>query len=107
MKEAKEETGVNDIHPYNDDILGIDVIYVYNHIKHEAYVPDHLHLNVTYLMIASETETPQARAGENTDVKWFKLEEALDHITEDRMRPVYTKLFHNVLQLRQEKTDSQ
>lgn len=97
IKEAKEETGIEDIVPVSDDILGIDVIYVFHHIKNGSYVPDHLHLNVTYLLIASETETPTPREGENTSVRWFGLEEALNHITEDRMRPIYEKLFRKVI----------
>jgi 8-oxo-dGTP pyrophosphatase MutT (NUDIX family) len=96
IKEAQEETGISNIVPYTDDIIGIDVIYVFHHIKNGTYVPDHLHLNVTYLLIASEDETPTPREGENTSVRWFELGDALNHITEERMRPIYQKLFRKV-----------
>lgn len=103
IKEAKEETGLTSIYPYNEDILGIDVIYVFNHIKYGQYISDHLHLNVTYLMIGDETETPQAKPDENSDVKWFPMEEAIDHITEPRMVPVYQKLFNKVQAIKQKR----
>lgn len=97
IKEAQEETGIMDIVPFSDEIIGVDVIYVSHHIKHGAFVPDHLHLNVTYLLIASEDETPTPKEGENTSVKWFLLDDALNHITEERMKPIYQKLFRKVI----------
>lgn len=99
IKEAKEETGVVNIKPYNEDIIGIDSIYVYNHIKNGKYVSDHIHMNVTYLLVASEQETLIIKADENSGVKWFDLEEALEIIDEPRMRPIYTKYFNYVKSL--------
>ncbi len=96
LKEAKEETGINNIKAFSKDIIGVDVIHVTNHYKRGEYVPDHLHLNVTYLLIASEAEMPKAREGENSDVKWFPIDTALDVITEERMLAVYKKLFEKV-----------
>ncbi len=93
IKEAKEETGVKNIYPYSEEILGIDAIYVKNHIKKGEYISDHLHLNVTYLLIASESDKLISKPDENSGVKWFGLEEALNNITEDRMKPIYKKLF--------------
>ncbi len=92
IKEAKEETGVKNIYPYSEEILGIDVIYVKNHIKKGEYIPDHLHLNVTYLLIASELDELISKPDENSGVKWFDLEKVFDYITEDRMKPIYKKL---------------
>lgn len=103
IQEAKEETGIQDIRPATTDIIGVDVIHVTNHIKHGAYVPDHLHLNVTHLLIASEQETPTVNPREHSDVRWFTLEAALEVITEERMRPVYEKLFARVRSYRNKK----
>ncbi|MBI9010118.1 MAG: NUDIX hydrolase [Tenericutes bacterium] len=99
IKEAKEETGITNIEPYNDSIIGLDCIYVYNHIKKGAYVSDHLHMNLTYLLIASESEKLSIKEDENSGVKWFKLEEALEVIEEPRMKPIYTKYFNYVKSL--------
>ncbi len=43
LKEAKEETGIETVRAYDDNIFAIDTIFVENHIKHGVYVPDHLH----------------------------------------------------------------
>ncbi|MCF7926582.1 MAG: NUDIX hydrolase [Candidatus Izimaplasma sp.] len=100
LKEAKEETGVTKIHPFTDDILMIDVIYVENHIKHHTYVPDHLHLNVTYLLVANETEKPSAKKDENSAVKWFNIEDVLAFVDEPRMIPIYKKAFEKIERLK-------
>jgi 8-oxo-dGTP pyrophosphatase MutT (NUDIX family) len=96
IKEAKEETGIQQIYPYTNDIIGVDVIHVSNHYKNGLFVSDHLHLNITYLLIASETETPIARIEENSDVRWFDIKDVLDYVTEDRMKVVYQKLFKKI-----------
>lgn len=93
IREAQEETGVTNIYPLNEDIQGIDTIYVPNHIKNGHYVPDHIHMNLTYFLIGDETETVVIKKDENSGVQWFTLEEALTIMEEPRMRPIYEKLF--------------
>lgn len=96
IKEAHEETGLTNIRAYSEDILGIDIIHVTNHIKNGAFVSDHLHLNITYLLIADETETLQVNPEEHSAIKWFLIDEVFDVVEEDRMVPVYTKLFDKI-----------
>lgn len=98
IKEAKEETGVINVYPYNEEILGIDIIHVSNHIKNGLFVSDHLHLNVTYLLIADDQDELEISHQENSDVRWFKLSEVLDYVSEDRMKPLYQKLFDKALE---------
>jgi 8-oxo-dGTP pyrophosphatase MutT (NUDIX family) len=50
IKEAKEETGVNNIYPIFNDIFSLDILPVFGHIKKGKYVSSHLHMNVTYLL---------------------------------------------------------
>lgn len=99
IKEAKEETGVVNIKPYNEEIIGLDSIYVYNHIKNGKFVSDHIHMNITYLLVVSETETLTIKEDENSGVQWFDLEEALEVINEPRMKPIYIKYFNYVKSL--------
>ncbi|PKK86726.1 MAG: NUDIX hydrolase, partial [Tenericutes bacterium HGW-Tenericutes-8] len=73
-------------------ILGIDVIYVENHIKNGKFVGDHLHLNATYLLVADENEKLIVKEDENSGVKWFYINEVNDHVTEERIKTVYNKL---------------
>ncbi len=100
INEAKEETGVNRITPYSDEIFTIDVIYVKNHIKHQKYVPDHLHLNVTFLLIADESEELMIKHDENSGVKWFHIDDVLSNVSEERMIYVYQKAFDEIMKIR-------
>jgi len=96
VREAKEETGLTTIRPFHEDIFTIDVIYVHNHIKKGQYVPDHLHLNATYLLIADDDEMPYANPDEHQDVKWFDINHVMEMVSEDRMKPVYEKAFKHI-----------
>lgn len=93
IKEAKEETGIKEVKVLNHDIFMIDVIYVANHIKKGVYVPDHLHLNVTYLLEASEDEILEVKHDENQAVAWIELKDVFSKISEPRMIPIYQKAF--------------
>ena len=99
IKEAMEETGIKDVYPYDKDIFTIDVIYVPNHIKHGVYVPDHLHLNASFLLVADENQALTISEHENSGVQWFDLDDVFHHISEPRMIPVYQKAFHEIMKL--------
>jgi 8-oxo-dGTP pyrophosphatase MutT (NUDIX family) len=103
IKEAKEETGIEDIQPVNEEILMMDIIHVTNHIKHGQYVGDHLHLNVTYLLKASEDEQLKHNPSENSDVRWFLIDECLEYVDEERMIPIYQKAFKEIKKIRNRK----
>lgn len=92
-REAAEETGVTDIRAVTEDIFSIEILTVDGHEKRGAYVPSHLHLNVTYLLEADEEEVLRVKPDENSGVKWFSLEEALKACTEPWMiERIYKKL---------------
>jgi 8-oxo-dGTP pyrophosphatase MutT (NUDIX family) len=93
IEEAKEETGISLVRPFQEDIFTLDVIYVPNHIKKGTYVPDHLHLNATFLLIAPQSQTLVIKPDENQGVQWFMMDDVLNHVTEPRMKPVYQKAF--------------
>jgi 8-oxo-dGTP pyrophosphatase MutT (NUDIX family) len=96
IKEAIEETGVTGLTPYSEEIFMLDVIHVTNHLKKGKIVGDHLHLNVTYLLVGDEAQTPQHKPDENSGVRWFTFAEALDHVSEARMKPIYRKAFEAI-----------
>jgi len=100
LREAKEETGVENIRPYSDDVFMLDVIYVQHHVKRGRFVSDHLHLNVTYLLIADETDNLRIKHDENAGVRWFPIDAVLDHVGEERMKPVYGKAFDAIRRIR-------
>jgi ADP-ribose pyrophosphatase YjhB (NUDIX family) len=96
ITEAKEETGLKTIEPYSKDLLMIDSIYVQNHIKHGKFVPDHLHLNGTYLLIGNDRDELSIKHDENSGVRWFRIEEILDYVSEPRMIPIYEKAIRSI-----------
>ena len=92
LKEAQEETGVHAV-PLDDKIYSIEILNVNGHEKRGIYVPSHLHLNVTYLLEADETEAIRAKEDENSGVGWFGLDEALEKCSEPWMvARIYSKL---------------
>lgn len=92
-REAAEETGVTDIKAVTEDIFSVEILTVDGHDKRGVYVPSHLHLNVTYLLEADEEEVLRVKPDENSGVKWFSLEGALEACTEPWMiERIYTKL---------------
>lgn len=77
LKEAKEESGIHNPRPVAEDIYSLEALTVDGHIKRGVYVSSHIHLNVTYLLEADESEELHIKADENSGVAWFGLEEAV------------------------------
>ena len=93
LREVREETGVKNPRPVSEDIYSVEVLTVDGHEKHGEYVPSHLHMNVTYLLEADESETLHICREENSGVAWFSLEEALAASTEPWfVERIYKKL---------------
>ena len=93
LKEVREETGVKSARLVSDEIYSLEVLTVDGHEKHGAYVPSHLHMNVTYLIEADEHDPLTVCEAENSGVQWFTLEGALNASTEPWfVRRIYTKL---------------
>ena len=103
LKETTEETGLTRLSFYSQDVFMLDTIYVPNHIKHEKHVSDHLHLNVTYLLIADESEPLLHSEEEHQGMKWFDITEVLDYVKEPRMIPIYQKAFAKIKLIKEKK----
>lgn len=100
LKEAKEETGINNVKPLLNSPVSLENIYVPNHIKNGVFVGDHIHMNLTYFLVADEEEKLRIKEDENSGVKWFDINDVLNHVTEDRMLYIYNKLFKVLKELR-------
>lgn len=92
LKEAKEETGIAFFEEIKDEPISLDVITVNNHIKNGEYIPDHLHLNVTFGLVTSEKQIFTYNQKEHSGLQWFGVDEYLDHVKEERMKPIYQKI---------------
>ena len=93
VREAREESGITNVAPVTKDIYSIEVLTVDGHIKRGKYVSSHLHLNVTYLLEADESEHIAAKPDENSAVRWIKFDEINEKSTEQWFKDnIYKKL---------------
>ena len=100
LREVREETGVQRLHPVTEEIYSLEVLTVDGHEKHGKYVPSHLHLNLTYLLEAEENQPLRVCEEENTGVAWFALADALAASTEPWfVERIYKKLNEKLLYL--------
>ena len=58
VREVKEESGIEEVKLLSDQPFSLEILSVDGHVKRGKYVTAHLHLNVTYLMEASESGNP-------------------------------------------------
>lgn len=93
LREVREESGTEKVRPLSDDIFSLEVLTVDGHVKRGQYVSSHLHLNITYLLEASEEESLKIKPDENSGVAWFGLREAVEASSEPWFREhIYKKL---------------
>lgn len=99
IKEAKEETGIQNVYPVSDEILSLDVLTVDGHIKRGKYVSSHLHLSVAYLLEADENDDLIINTEETSGVKWIPINEIHLYSSEPYMVNVYNKFNEKIKNL--------
>ncbi len=93
LREVREESGIHDVRPFCDEIFSVEVLTVDGHVKKGEYVSSHLHLNVTYLLIADSGQSIHNKPDENKAVSWFAPEEVYVKSTEPWfIEHIYRKL---------------
>ena len=93
LREVREESGIVRVRPLSPEIFSMEALTVDGHVKRGEYVSSHLHLNFTYLLEADEDQPLRAKADENSNVRWFSLDDAIAASTEPWFQArVYTKL---------------
>ena len=97
LREVREETGAESARLVSPALLSLESLTVDGHVKRGEYLHSHLHLNLTYLIEADESEPLRVKPDENSGVRWFTPEEALAACTEPWMAEhVYRKLIDAV-----------
>lgn len=93
LKEATEESGIENFKVLSDGLFSIEIAGVDPHIRRGEFVPSHLHLNCTYLLEADDNAELKINEDENSGVKWIDIDKVLDVIdkSEKKMIPIYTK----------------
>lgn len=101
LREVKEETGIEYVKPIQNNPFSVEIACVNGHIKRGKYVSSHVHLNVTYLLEADESEELKVKEDENSGVKWVDIDKAVELSNEDWMRyNIYQKLNDKVKKLK-------
>lgn len=92
LKEAQEETGLENLKLLSEEIYGLQILTVDSHIKKGKFVPSHLHLDCCFLLEADENEPLKIKEDENSGVKWIDIDKAIEITKEEKMKPIYKKL---------------
>ena len=103
LREVCEESGITRVRPASEEIFSLEILTVDGHEKRGRYVPYHLHLNVTYLLIADEDDVLRIKPDENSGVKWFTPKGAVEASSEPWFRThIYTKLNEKLLRFQEQ-----
>lgn len=92
LKEAREETGVKHFRFLSELPQALDIIPVWPHYKNGKPISAHLHLNLTYLLIADEAEQLTIKEDENSAVGWIPVAKLKQYCSEPSILPIYQKL---------------
>ena len=96
MREIQEESGVSMIKAVQEDAISLDILTTNGHRKKGKYVSSHLHLNISYYIIANEHEPLYIKPDENSGVKWIPVDELEKYVTEPDMMVIYKKILHKI-----------
>lgn len=92
LREAQEETGLAELTPQTGKIVSLDILSVEGHQKRGRYVCPHMHLSVSYVLIADPDAPLRIKPDENSGVAWFPLDKLEEICSEPMMLPVYRKI---------------
>ena len=92
LREAREETGIRTLTPLHDGPASVEVLPVWAHVRRGAWVPSHLHLNVSFLFEADEREPLRIAEDENSAVGWIPVAQLAQYVSEPTMLPIYERL---------------
>ncbi len=93
IREVQEEGGITDVRPVSENIYSVEILTVDGHVKKGKYVSSHLHLNITYLLEADPLEQTHIKEDENSGVRWYQKDEAVQASSEVWFREhIYSKL---------------
>lgn len=95
LREVKEETGIQAC-PVSEQPISIEQLTVLGHMKKGAYVSEHLHMNVTYLVEADDQLPLTICEDENSDVAWLPIAQLHEKCKELHMIPIYDKIINRL-----------
>jgi len=96
FKEAMEETGIRDFQLLGQVPISIEILPVFNHLKNNKDIGNHLHLNVTYLLETSEENPFIVNSDENSAIAWLPINQLIHYCNEPHMLKIYDKIIQRV-----------
>lgn len=90
LREAREETGIEDVepHPRWPGLVDVDV----HRIPAADGMPEHLHLDLRYLLVADPQAEPSAPQEEAHRIRWFTLDETRELALDDGLQRLLWKV---------------
>lgn len=92
LKEASEETGLKNLRPLSKNLMSLDILPVWGHMKKKAYISAHLHLNGTFILIGDPDEPLVMNEEETEGLQWIDVDVMERYSNEPYMVTVYKKL---------------
>lgn len=92
IRETEEETGIKDLKILSNEIFGLNIVTVDNHVKRGKMVNSHLHFDIEYIFEADENCDLRVKEDENCGVKWINFNEIDKYSSEKKMKPIYKYL---------------
>lgn len=92
LKELNEETGIKNFRVLNENMVSLDILPVFGHIKNGEFISPHLHFNAAYLVEADENEQLTSKPDENSGAMWIDVDEIFIRSNEEHMKKVYCKI---------------
>ncbi len=95
-KETEEESSISNLTLLHPAPISIERIPVLAHVRRGVSVPEHTHLNVTFLFQANDSAELKIRPDENSGVKWIPLSEFVTTSLEPHMQVIYQKIIDRI-----------
>ncbi|MDR2976460.1 MAG: NUDIX hydrolase [Streptococcaceae bacterium] len=97
-REVEEESGLSRLTVLLDgQPISIEDLTVAGHVhRTRGYVSAHLHLNVTFLFEADESDLLHKNEAETDGIAWIPIDEFVEKSTEPEMKRVYTKIISRI-----------
>lgn len=96
-KEVEEESGLKNFKMITNSFVSLEILKVLQHFKKGKLVLEHLHLNVTYIFLASSKETIRIKEDENSAIAWINIKDLDEVVKEDKMKKIYHKIIEKSL----------
>ena len=92
LREAKEESGLEELSPLSPAPTGLDILTVKGHFKRGKWVVPHLHLSLCYSFVADPNQQLRIKPDENSGVQWLPVDRLAEFVSEPDLLPVYDRI---------------